>query len=130
MRQALCAVALLAAMIWVPQTVRGGELPTASADQRLPVTTAVYHNADDGANVQQVNWQYGYGYRYPSYGYGYRYPSYGYRYPSYGYRSYYYPRYSYRYPSYGYRYPSYGYGYPSYGYRYGARPGVSFGFRF
>jgi hypothetical protein len=116
-------------MTWLPQTARSDE----SSSGDLPVTTAVYRPSDQAATVQDVNWQYGYGYYGPRYyNYGYRYPSYGYsyRYPSYGYR---YPSYSYRYPSYGYRYPSYGYrsySYPYGGYRYGYRPGISFGFRF
>ena len=124
MRRALCAAALVAAIICVPQGVRAAELPAKSVDQSLPVTTAVYRGTEQGTNVQEVDYRYRYGYRTPYYRYGYRYPSYGYgyRYPSYGYRSYYRP-------SYGYRY---GYGYPSYGYgsRYGYRPGISFGFRF
>jgi|SRR5688572_5118510 hypothetical protein len=121
MRQALCAVAALAAMIVIPPTVRGGE-PTVTGERNVPITTALYQ-PDQGVNVQQVDWRYGY--RQPYYGYGYRYPSYGYRY---GYR---YPTYyNYRYPSYSYGAPYYGYGYGTPRYGYGYRPGVSFGFRF
>jgi hypothetical protein len=127
MRRALCAVAALAAIFCAPLTMRGSDLPAPSAERDHHVTTALYQH-EQGTNVQQVDYRYGY-YRSPYYRYGYRYPSYGYRYgyryPSYGY---YRPYYGYRYPSYGYRY---GYGYPyGSGYRYGYRPGFSFGFRF
>jgi hypothetical protein len=116
-------------MTWLPPSARSDDLPAIPSANSIPAVTAVYHASDQPAELQQVNWRYGY--------YGPRYYSYGYRYPSYGYRSYSYPRYySYRYGypryGYGYNYPryGYGYGYPSYGYRYSYRPGISFGFRF
>jgi hypothetical protein len=123
MTRLLCLAALAAAV--------SGFASTARADDQIPVATAIYQSSD-AAPVQQVNWNYGYGY--PRYGYyGYRYPAYRY-YPSYAYRSPYYPQYySYRYgyPRYGYYspYSSYGYGYGP-RYTYGYRPGVSLNFRF
>ena len=95
MRRALCAVAALAAMTFVPSAVRGEERTAALGEKDVPVTTAVYQPDEQSSNVRLVDYGYRYGYGSPYYRYSTRYPSYGYRY-------------GYRYPTYyNYQYPTY-----------------------